>query len=146
MKIDFKKLISILKRDQKGVALILSLILMVLLLLLTISAFEMVTVNAQIADNHIRDLQALYIADAGIEDAIWRIRTGTSGNFLYYDISCGDGNYDYKVIGNKIASRGEIYGSSRAILAEYEVIGMSIPYTVLIDSWKEITLEEWGAL
>jgi Tfp pilus assembly protein PilX len=136
-------------KSEKGIALILALILMTLIFLLTLSAFEMVTVNTQIADNQIRDLQALYVAEAGIDDAIYQLRYETyPATITDINGSCGPGNYTAKstVIDNKryrIDSDGTIIYSStrtstRTIRAVIRLYGQDVPYTVVITSWEEI--------
>ena len=130
------------KKSEKGVALILSLIIMTLLLLLTLSAFEMVAVNAQISDNYIKDLQALYIAEAGINHAISQQRINPN-NFSGLTDSCGPGKYTFTITetGNKereIKSTGTIgTNSSRTIVANIKIYG-SGQYAVLVTSWKEL--------
>jgi Tfp pilus assembly protein PilX len=125
-------------KSEKGIALILALIIMTMLLLLTLSAFEMVTVNAQISDNHIRDLQALYVANAGIDHAICGLRGG-----VLTKKSCGDGTYTIDSIDNigtneyRIRTTGNIYESTRKIEAEVKLFGSPSNYTVVITSWKE---------
>jgi Tfp pilus assembly protein PilX len=130
-------------KSEKGIALILALILMTLIFLLTLSAFEMVTVNTQIADNQIRDLQALYVADAGIDHAICELRIGTT----LANKSCVDGNYlvviDPTPASNiteySIASTATMTnGATRSVIAEVKRFGSPSSYTVVITSWKEI--------
>ena len=52
---------------SSGAALVIALIVMAMLSLLTVSTFDMLTINVQIAGNHAKELQASYIADAGVE-------------------------------------------------------------------------------
>jgi len=133
------------KKSEKGVALILSLIIMTLLLLLTLSAFEMVAVNAQISDNYIKDLQALYIAEAGINHAILRQRINPDNLSGLTNISCGPGKYTFTItetdpvkMEREIKSTGTIgTNSSRTIVANIKIYG-SGPYAVLVTSWKEL--------
>ena len=61
-------------KEQRGAALVVALIVMAVLALLTVSSLDMLTVNVQIAGNHELELKASYIADAGVEDAIDRLR------------------------------------------------------------------------
>lgn len=61
-------------QNERGVALLLTMILMIVLSLLTVSMFELLKASTQIAGNHKQDLQAMFIADAGVEDAINQLR------------------------------------------------------------------------
>lgn len=60
---------------ERGSALLLVTILMVVFSLLTVSMFELLRASTEISGNYRLDLRALYIADAGIEDAISRLRS-----------------------------------------------------------------------
>ena len=72
--------------NERGVALILAMMVMVALSLLTINSFELLTSSIRISRNHKDDIQALYVAEAGIEDAIldlrllWSVSSFTSRN------------------------------------------------------------------
>jgi Tfp pilus assembly protein PilX len=134
-------------KSENGIALILALIIVTMLLLLTLSAFEMVTANAQISDNHIRDLQALYIAEAGIDHAIYELRyKDYPATPIPITGSCGPGEYTatYTDTGDKgysIDSRvSSMYGSTnenRKIEVYIRLLGEK-PYIAVITSWKEI--------
>lgn len=60
--------------NERGAALLLTLILMLVLSLLTVSMFELLKASTQIAGNQRQDLQAIYLADSGAEDAINQLR------------------------------------------------------------------------
>ena len=57
-------------QSERGAALLLTMILMLVFSLLTVSLYELLEASTQIAGNHIQDLKAVCAADAGVEDAI----------------------------------------------------------------------------
>lgn len=122
----------------------LALIVMSVLSLLAISSFELLTASIQIIANHRHDLQAMYIADAGIEDAIDHLRDdpGWSAG-LDVEFPTGSGNTYTVSIDNSgypiivITSTGTIQNFQRTLEAEVEVIGSSSPYSVVMTYWKE---------
>ena len=61
------------RRNESGVALLLTIILMIVFSLLAISLFDMLMASTQISGNHRLELRTLYIADAGLEDTIKRM-------------------------------------------------------------------------
>jgi len=116
-----------------------------MLSLLTVSSLEMLTLNIQIANNHIHDLQALYIADAGIEDAIDRLRDNPSWDAGLSDVEfpVSSGNTYTVTIGNSgypsivITSAGTVSNFQRSLEAQVEITGSSLPYLITITYWKE---------
>lgn len=57
-------------KDKRGFVLVLTLMLISLMSVLAITSFELVTSTTRITGNHKLYLQALYVADAGVEDAL----------------------------------------------------------------------------
>lgn len=60
-------------QNERGVALLLTIMLMVVFSLLSVSLFEMLKASTQISGNHRLELRTLYIANAGVEDTIKRL-------------------------------------------------------------------------
>jgi Tfp pilus assembly protein PilX len=121
-----KTLFKIKQDNERGVALILAMMLMMALSLLTINSFEMLSSSINIARNHKDDLQALYIAEAGIEDAILQLRSPgdfTSAGYTKYI----DGN-SFLV---KVTTSGTD-GSGNQLIVDIESKG-----TVAVLYWKE---------
>ena len=133
-------------KGQSGAALVVALIVMSMLALLTVSSLDMLTINVQIAGNHAHELQALYIADAGIEDAIDRLRDDPNWNtgLQNVELPAGSGNSYTVVIDNSgypsviITSTGTAANFQRSLEAEVKITGSSAPYSITITYWKEI--------
>ncbi len=131
---------------QSGAALVVALIVMSLLALLTINSLDMLTINVQIAGNHAHELQASYIADAGIEDAIDRLRDDPNwdAGLQNVELPAGSGNSYTVEIDNSeypsiiITSTGTAANFQRSLEAEVKITGASAPYSVIISYWKEI--------
>lgn len=109
--------------------------------LLIIAFFDIITIEQQISTYQIRDLQAMHIADAGIETAVYELRqdsnySGTGGDVLFPD---GSGNsYNVIVVGNTMTSTGTMGSFTRTLEATYTLRGSPAPFTVVIDTWKEL--------
>ena len=131
--------------EPRGAALIVALIVMSMLSLFVIRSLEMLIVNVQINSNHVHDLQALYIADAGIEDAIARLRDDPNwDDGLSEEFPSGSGNTYTVVVDNSeypsivITSTGNVPNFGRSIEVEVQITGSSSPYLVTTTYWKEI--------
>jgi hypothetical protein len=141
---------------EKGSALLLVIILMVVFSLLTVSMFELLRASTQISGNYRRDLTALYIADAGIEDAISRLRAnpdmGTVQDILVDPF--GDGSYEMDIYAvslpdpspsiyaiYRIVSTGTIGGFKRAIEAHVKFVttsGGASGYAAVTMLWQTV--------
>jgi hypothetical protein len=144
-------------QSEHGVALLLTLILMVVFSLLSVSLFEMLKVSTQISGNHRLDLKATYVADTGLEDAINSLRDtptlaeGQTDFLLFNNKPFGDGKYSVFITDGApsntaifdekdIRSIGTAIGFSRTVQAHVRIVmvGGSDPpiYTVVMTSWK----------
>ena len=126
---------------SKGIALVLALFVLLFLSLLVVVSLDMSTTDQQIATNQIRDMQATYIADAGVEWAVYQLRQDDtySGTGSPVEFPAGSG-YTYNVSvsgGDTISSVGTVGVFTRTLQAEYSLSGTSSPYTVKITTWKE---------
>ena len=104
------------------------------------------SIDLRLANTHIQSLKSYYIAEAGIADAIERIRTkGPMQDKKWksyfprsardqYTVSLSKNSSVIQSIGKTAAS-----GISRAIKADIKIIGNSSPYTVSINAWQEVT-------
>jgi len=147
-----KNLIQINKlNNERGVALILAMMVMVALSLLTVNSFEMLSGSIRISRNHKDDLQALYVAEAGIEDAVIQLRV--SRNWIAgFDEKDFDGNKytvvvtvvetvgtDNSVI--KLLSTGKAGNFQRTLEAQAKIIGTEefspLEYSVAVLYWRE---------
>jgi Tfp pilus assembly protein PilX len=103
------------------------------------------TIDLRLANTHIQSIKAYYIAEAGIADAIERIRSNgpvsdekwkkyfpKSAKDVYV-VSLSKNASTIKSIGKLALS-----GITRAIEADIRIIGNSPPYAVAIDAWQEV--------
>lgn len=108
-------------RDERGMALVLA--LMVLLVLTVIGAALManVTTETKIAGHKVRDSQSLTIAEAGVQEAMLRIRNG--------DV-LDDGNpRNVHLIYNGLAGSLPASGTDTTSLATLQPAGSYLPYS-----------------
>jgi Tfp pilus assembly protein PilX len=142
--------------EESGVVLIITMSLMIMFSLLTLGMFDLLKSSTQISGNHKTDLQTVYIADAGVEDAINELRKDpTLADDADYDIastSFADGTYTAKITNvdidpptptfireMDIESTGTLNGYSRTIKAHAKIIQLgALPgdYAVAITSWN----------
>lgn len=146
-------------QSESGVVLLLVMILMVVFSLLTLAMFDLLKTSTQISGNHKRDLRAIYIADAGAEDAINLLRNNPdlvplpeSDDVVIGPTSFGGGTYTttIKYAGipltptfhsqKDIYSTGTLDGLSRTIVVHVKSIqiGSATPgnYAIATTSWK----------
>jgi hypothetical protein len=140
---------------EKGSALLLVIILMVVFSLLTVSMFELLRASTQISGNYRRDLRAFYIADAGIEDAISRLRLNPDMGTVQDTVETfGDGNYEMDIYAvsypdpspsiyaiYRIVSTGTIGGLKRYIEAHVKFVpisGGASGYAAVTMLWQTI--------
>ncbi|HGJ66110.1 TPA: hypothetical protein ENS27_12100 [bacterium] len=71
-------------REERGFVLVLTLMLISLMSVLAITSFELVTSTTRITSNHKLYLQALYVADAGVEDTLC-VLSKADWNSLVFD-------------------------------------------------------------
>ena len=128
-------------RENKGVALILALFTMLFISLIVVAFLDIATIDQLIATNQIRDSQAGFIADAGVETAIYELRQDNTytGTGVDIEFPSGSGNtYNVTVSGSTITSTGTIGDFSRTVEVDFLLIDSFFPYTVRINSWKEL--------
>ncbi|MBI2870448.1 MAG: hypothetical protein HYY14_01930 [Candidatus Omnitrophica bacterium] len=125
---------------EHGIALILAMFTLLFVAMLVIALMNVGGIDQQIATNHIYDVRATYLADAGIETAVYNLRqnsswSGTGGNVTFPSGSTS--YYNVTVSGGTITSSGTVGGYTREIGADYTLSGASAPYTVRLDTWVE---------
>ena len=130
---------------KEGIALILGMFTMLFVSLLVVVFLDMVTIEQKISTNQIRTLQATYIADAGVEEAVYQLRqddewSGTGGDV---EFPSGSGNsFNVSLDDNTIISTGTVgnftVGNFTKVLnVDFTLSGSFPPYRVLIDKWQE---------
>jgi Tfp pilus assembly protein PilX len=143
---------------QKGVALILALIFMIVLSVMTGSYVFLVNRSLHLANAQHNDARSFYLAEAGLNKGVWYLMntapdgtTGGSWRTSSYPAapgpdaddpqqeSLGDGRYVIWVENNasntRITARGEVNGVFRTVRQDFS--GFS-PVVVVEDSWREI--------
>lgn len=110
------------KNDEKGMALIMALFTLLFVSLAVVMFVDTVTIEQTIATNHIKDIQAAYLADAGIEYAIIELKADAS-----YDT-------DKDADGIVYPDDPDDYDSETLTVGSYKVgipVGDSLPKTVV---------------
>jgi Tfp pilus assembly protein PilX len=104
--------------QNRGIALLLALFLMVIMSLIVVVFLDTVTIDRQITTNQVRAEQASFIAGAGIENAVYELRqdSGYSGTGGAIEFPLGSGNtYNVTISGATITSVGKISDFMRTI-------------------------------
>ena len=137
--------------NQKGVVLLLTAFLILFMSIFVIGFLEVATTETEIMRNHSLSNNALYIAEAGIEDAIYTLRQAgnhhwdegftdkvfPAGSSSSYTVTVDNGDYPTIVI----TSTGTVSGTfQRQVEAEISISGppVAAPYPISINQWKEI--------
>jgi len=135
------------QRNQKGVALLLAMFILVFIAILAVVFLELLTSDLQITSNHSGKLKALYIADAGIEHAVSRLRanrnwTANSQQIVFPSGSSSSYTITYPKAGTTrtIVSAGSLENNrfTATVEAKISIQGSSSPYNIKIVSWSEI--------
>ncbi|TET78438.1 hypothetical protein E3J38_08565, partial [candidate division TA06 bacterium] len=66
------------RRDQKGMALVLAIMLLLVLFVMGSTLLMLATTDVKIASHQMRDNKALFVADAGIQEVLTRITSDAS--------------------------------------------------------------------
>lgn len=126
--------------NEKGQVLIVGLFAMLFVFLLITAIADLITVDMEIINNQMCNMQTTYIAEAGIEKAIYRLTQDSNytGNF---SDSFAEGNYLVSVQGTPeektITCTGTLGNWTHTLRAKAEVKGTVTPYTVTLLSYKE---------
>jgi hypothetical protein len=131
-------------KNTKGFILVLTLFTALILATLVIAFLNITSIDLTLVKNHMYSLQAYYIAEAGVADAIDRIQRGVSTNPPWVNPfpSGSSDTYSVSVDPNStITSTGLAAASnfSRTLEVKIKISGSSPPHTVSISQWKEVT-------
>lgn len=152
---------KILMIKNKGFALILAIFLLLFISIAFVALFYLFTTDLQIIDNHQMETQALYIAEAGIENVLANLRedkdwnTGSLGIATIFPkdqarppIGIPTMMSGYSIIypwqpedePNRIWSMGYLssHGFSKTLVVKVSVKGDNAPYVVKVLDWDEI--------
>lgn len=137
--------------NNQGFMLLMMVFLIFFISVATAGFLAVAATDFQILQNHKFSDRALYIAEAGVEDAINRIRQDrtwrrTAGNPWVVEFPSGSGD-QYSVVcpqatqnwTKTITSTATLSnGYKRALEVKVRIFGSSPRYTVLINYWKEV--------
>jgi hypothetical protein len=136
---------SQIKNNKKGFVLVLTLFVSLIAATLVIAFLIISSIDFNLVKNHMCSLKSYYIAEAGVSDAINRIRlNGLLGDVLWEAYFPSDSLDKYTVSvwqdSTVIKSTGFVSGSnfSRALEVKIKISGSSQPYQVSVEQWKEM--------
>lgn len=128
------------KFGHKGSALVLTVFVVALLAAVVMGMLQINTEEIQVMRNQIYAAEAMGIAEAGLNDAFYEIRTDISWNSGFTDKAFNDGSYTVIVGGSApnltITSTGT---SSQGFVSRVEAgitVGTSSPHLIRIDSLR----------
>lgn len=137
-----------LHNDNKGVVFLIAVFLIVFISIAMIAFLDIATVDFQVLQNSKSSNESLYIAQAGVEDAISRLRQdikwqAKNNNPLIVEFPAGSGNqYSVTCPGKNppkiITSTATLSnGYKRRIEVSVQIFGTSPLYNVKVNYWKE---------
>ncbi|MCP4650842.1 MAG: hypothetical protein GY853_12300 [PVC group bacterium] len=137
----------LLNNNQKGVILLLTVFIIFFMSVFIVGYLEIAATETEIMRNHRGSTQALYIADAGIEDALWQLRQNRkwkkgfknkvfpSGESSSYTVTINNKGYPSVII----ASTGTAPGNyQRQVEMGITITSTSAPCNLVVNYWKEI--------
>lgn len=137
------------KKSEKaagGFILVLVLFAVLILSTLTIGLLNLTAIDASLAKNYMFSLQAYYIAEAGVADAIGMIRSTGAAPVSWQSTfpSLTTNTYNIDVVNGSptiIKSTGTVTNAnfSKTLEVLVNVTGAAAPYNVSITQWKETT-------
>lgn len=128
--------------DNRGAVLLIAAFIILLSSILVIGFLEVATTDIEISRNQKNDCIATYIADAGVEVAIYDLLNGGDGNIARTEFpDTADNNTYYTVTQTDqsgavytVQSLGEYRSFQRTIEARIRISGLS----ATLQYWKEI--------
>ncbi|MFH1411839.1 MAG: pilus assembly PilX N-terminal domain-containing protein [Candidatus Omnitrophota bacterium] len=137
---------------NKGIALILALFSLVFISLLVVVFVDTVTIDQQIVTNSVRDAQAIFLADAGVEYAVYKLKddsaydtdTDADGNVYPDDAAdfdtdtMGTGEYKVGIPSGALPKTVTATGIAGDFTASVEAVISSSGSSVKIDTWREL--------
>ncbi|MFH1776092.1 MAG: hypothetical protein ABH952_00795 [Candidatus Omnitrophota bacterium] len=129
-------------KNNQGAIYLIAVFLILVSSILVIGFLEVAATDIEISRNHKSDVIATYIADAGIEDAIYDLLGGGGGDISRTEFpDTADNNTYYTVVQTDVSgsdytleSTGEYGDFQRVIEAVIRVSGTS----ATVRSWKEL--------
>lgn len=131
--------------SRRGSVLLVTVFLIAFSALLVGGLLHSLTSDLQILKNHLYSTKALYVADAGIEDAIAALRSDYTwdAGFTQKAFPAGSSSYYTVTVVNThptvvLTSTGVVAGFERKIEAKVVIAETSAPYPMRGLYWKEI--------
>jgi len=131
-------------KNVKGFVLVLTLFTVLILATLIIAFLNITAIDLNLVKNHMCSLQAYYIAEAGIADAIDEIRLNgplEDTEWEEFFPASTSNKYNVSVSQNSTVINctglAAVSNFSRALEVKVSVTGSSPPYKVSIKQWKE---------
>ena len=125
-------------KKNKGSVILIAVFTIALMSTLVIGMLQMVTEEIQLAQNHIYFAQAVAVAEAGLNDAFYELRTDSSWNSGFTDKAFGGSSYTVTVAGAlpniAIESTGTSGQGFVARIAADVTISSGAPYIIRIDN------------
>ncbi len=125
------------ERKNKGSVILLAVFTIALMSTLVIGMLQAVTEEIQLAQNHIYSSQAIAVAEAGLNDAFYELRTDSSWNTGFTGKAFGASSYTVTVAGVlpniTIESTGTSEQGFMARITAIVTIDTSAPYIIRID-------------
>lgn len=138
-------------RYEKGVVLLFTLMVMITLTSVVGAYLGFVQYSTKSTGAQISDSQAIYLAEAGLQKAVWNIRTkddeggwGTfgAGQSRSEEASFGAGTYSVTASRSgstyTINSTGTVEGLSRSLQQKFQPGGGPSGLRAVVDTWHEI--------
>jgi len=130
-------------KNKNAVALVLAMFILVFISMLVGAFLILLTSDLTIANNHLGRLKALYIAEAGVEDVVSRLRNNRNWSGTLWTIAFPPGSYTatYPKTGTtRVIESSSQVGNNQfqaKIEAKVSIQGAGGPYTIRIVSFKE---------
>jgi hypothetical protein len=129
---------------ETGYVLLLTVFVLTFGALLIGTLLNVVGTDLQILRNHLGSTEALYVADAGVNDAISALRSDftwdTGFTAKEFPVSSGS-TYTVTIVNTHptvvITSTGVVRGYQRTIVATINITETSSPYPARVTEWRE---------
>ncbi|MBT3261810.1 hypothetical protein HOC37_03390 [bacterium] len=133
------------KNNQKGVVLVLTVFAIAFSFILILGVLEISTIDLQIVRNYQKSVRALYIAEAGVEDAIYELRQNHLWNTGFTNKLFANETYTVTITNNYpnviINTTSTITGNfQKQMQVQISISGppYTPPYPVRVVAWQEI--------
>ena len=137
---------NIISKNKKAVALVLAMFILVFISILVVAFLNLLTSDLVITTNHLGRLKALYIAEAGVEYAISRLRADKNWSVTQeWTVFPSGSTSSWTVTYPKSGTARVIESSSQVdnnkfqakVEAKVSIRGTSNPWTIKIVSYQE---------